>query len=75
MYDLDTLAHNIAAFGIDRFETEVQAIADHAFRRGISPTMAALVADSTAPTVARERAYARLVAALAKEPTALSSVA
>lgn len=75
MYDLDTLAHNIAAFGIDRFESEVQAIADHAYRRGISPTVAALVADRSEPTVARERAYARLVAALTREPTTLSSVA
>lgn len=75
MYDLDALGHNIATFGIDRFEIEVQAIADHAFRRGISPAIAALVADSNEPPVARERAYARLVAALAKEPTKLSSVA
>lgn len=75
MYDLDTLAHNIATFGIEQFEAEVRAVAEHAHGRGISPVMAMLVADPTEPSVARERAYSRLVAALAKEPATLSSVA
>ena len=75
MYDLDTLSHNIATFGIERFETEIHAFADRAHRRGISPAMAAVLADQTEPSVARERAYARLVAAFAKEPAELHSVA
>lgn len=63
MANLDTLAHNIATFGIDRYEDEVRAFADSAYRRGIAPTVAGILADPSNPAVARERAFGRLVAA------------
>jgi hypothetical protein len=63
MYDLDTLAHQIATFGIDRYETEVQAFASSAYRRGIAPTLVGILADRANPAVARERAFARLTQA------------
>lgn len=66
----DDLAHDIATFGIDRFESEVQAIADYAFRLGIAPTLAGILSDPAAPPVARERAFARLVAALRRSRVA-----
>ncbi|MDX1448838.1 MAG: hypothetical protein R3246_07195 [Acidimicrobiia bacterium] len=64
MHDLDTLSHQIARFGFDRFETEVQRIADQAFRLGVAPALVGVLSDPGAPTVARERAFARTVAAL-----------
>ena len=63
MNDLDTLAHLIATFGIDRYETEVQAFAASAYRRGIAPSLAGILADPVNPAVARERAVARLTQA------------
>lgn len=75
MNHLDTLAHNIATFGIDRYEDEVLAFADSAFRRGIAPTLAGILADPTNPPVARERAFARLAMAARSSRPELTSVA
>jgi hypothetical protein len=76
MAHLDTLAHNIATFGIDRYEDEVRAFADAAYRRGIAPTLAGILADPSNPAVARERAFARLAsAARSTSHSALNSVA
>ena len=76
MANLDTLAHNIATFGIDRYEDEVRAFADSAYRRGISPTLAGILADPSNPAVARERAFARLATAVRNTARgALDSVA
>ena len=67
MANLDTLAHNIATFGIDRYEDEVRAFADSAYRRGLAPTLAGILADPSNPAVARERAFARLARAARSE--------
>ncbi|MEX2655376.1 MAG: hypothetical protein WD532_10175 [Acidimicrobiia bacterium] len=76
MTRLDTLAHDIARYGIDRFETEVIEFADAAYRRGVAPTLAAILADPTGPAVSRERAFGRLAAAVLREvPISLDSVA
>lgn len=76
MANLDTLTHDIATFGIDRYEDEVLAFADSAYRRGIAPVLVGILADQANPPVARERAFARLVAAVRSEqPLGLVSVA
>ncbi|MEX1006186.1 MAG: hypothetical protein WD990_01480 [Acidimicrobiia bacterium] len=76
MANLDTLAHNIATFGIDRYEDEIQAFADSAYRHGIAATLAGILADPSNPAVARERAFARLATAVRSAPGAtLDSVA
>lgn len=64
MADLDILAHQIATFGIDKYEDEVLAFAASAYRRGVGPTLVGILADPANPTVARERAFARLTAAV-----------
>ncbi|HVR32746.1 MAG TPA: hypothetical protein VMS74_08550 [Acidimicrobiia bacterium] len=64
MADLDILAHHIATFGIDKYEDEVLAFAASAYRRGVGPTLVGILADQTNPTVARERAFARLATAV-----------
>ncbi|HSJ28674.1 MAG TPA: hypothetical protein VLB67_10710 [Acidimicrobiia bacterium] len=63
MYDLDRLAHDIATHGIDRYEEDVQRLASYAYRRGIASVIVGVLADPSQPTVARERAFARVVAA------------
>lgn len=68
MYDLDRLAHDIADHGIHRHEEEVRSFASYAHRQGIAPTLAAIVANPANPPVARERAFARLVAAERSAP-------
>lgn len=69
MKNLDTLAHDIATFGIDHYEDEVLAFADSAYRRGIAPVLVGILADQANPPVARERAFARLAAAVRSEQT------
>lgn len=64
MHQLDTLAHDIATFGIDRYEDEVRVFANSAFRRGIAPAVAGILADPTNPSIVRERAFGRLAAAV-----------
>ncbi|MFP5330874.1 MAG: hypothetical protein ACLGHX_00700 [Acidimicrobiia bacterium] len=71
----DTLSHDVAVFGIDRFDEEVRAIADHAYRRGVAPILAGILSDPAAPPVARERAFARLVAALQRHPDGIITAA
>lgn len=68
MLDLDLLAHDIAAFGIDRYESELQTVADFAARRGIAPTLVSILGDPATPAPARERALARLTAAIRYQP-------
>lgn len=76
MYQLDTLAHRISLHGIETHEEEVKGFADWAFRRGLSPTLAGILADDGAPAAARERAFARLtVAARSLQPAGFESVA
>lgn len=64
MPDLDTLAYDVATFGIDLFESQIQAVADYAGRRGIAPTLVGILRDPDSPVPARERALARLAAAV-----------
>jgi hypothetical protein len=64
MYELDVLAHGISTGGIEAHDAPARAFADWAYRRGFNPTVAAVLADSTAPSVARERAFGRLAAAV-----------
>jgi len=64
MNELDTLAHDIARYGIDRYEDEVRIFADSAFRRGIAPALAGILADTSNPSIVRERAFGRLSAAV-----------
>lgn len=76
MAELDILAHNVATFGIDRYEDELRVFADTAYRRGIAPTLAGILADPSNPAVARERAFARLATAVRRSgPSTLDSVA
>lgn len=64
MQDLDRLAHDISNRGIDSYDHAVRHLADQAFRLGISPAVAAVLADPHAPSVARERAFARVAMAM-----------
>jgi hypothetical protein len=65
--DLDRLAHRIADDGIAVHEALVQQVARRAAAFGVAPTPTAILADRTAPPVARERAFGRVVAALERE--------
>ena len=64
---LDRLAHLIARDGITAHEAAVGQIARRAAAWGLAPTATAVLADRTAPPVARERAFARVVATLERE--------
>lgn len=64
-HDLTTLAHRIAADGIRAHDTAVAAIAAEARSRGVCLTLASLLADPSAPTAARERAFGRIAELLA----------
>jgi hypothetical protein len=66
-HELDRLAHRIAADGIVAHEPAVQHVARRAVALGVAPTPTAILADRTAPPIARERAFARVVAALERE--------
>jgi len=65
--ELDRLAHRISHDGIIAHELFVQHIARRAAAFGVAPTPTAILADRSAPPVARERAFARVVAALERE--------
>jgi hypothetical protein len=65
--ELDRLAHRIADDGIAAHEPFVQHIARHAIAFGLAPTPTTILADQTAPSVVRERAFAHVVAALERE--------
>lgn len=64
--DLDVLATLIADHGIEAVAASgrLDAVVRAARRAGAFATLAALVADETAPAVARERAFGRLASQL-----------
>jgi hypothetical protein len=64
---LDRLAHRIAQDGMTAHEAAVELVVRQAAAFGIAPTPVGILADRTAPPVARERAFARVVAALERE--------
>lgn len=66
--DLDDLAWRIATFGIESFEDEIAIVARRALEFGADPVLAGALIDRTTPTVARERAFGRLVAAFRNTP-------
>jgi hypothetical protein len=65
--ELDRLAHRIADDGIAAHEPFVQHIARRAATFGLAPIATAILADRTAPPVARERAFGRVAAALERQ--------
>lgn len=67
---LDRAAHDIAEDGIDAHPAMVDHLVRVARRHGLSPTLATVLADPTAPAVARERAFGRLAATLAAATSA-----
>jgi hypothetical protein len=64
---LDRLAHLIARDGITHHEVAVGRIARRAAAFGLAPTATSVLADRAAAPVVRERAFARVVAALERE--------
>lgn len=58
----------IAADGLDQHEPAVADLAGRALAAGIDPVLCAVLADRSAPTVARERAFGRVSLALAAAP-------
>lgn len=63
---LDDMAWRIATFGIERLEAEAKEIANVALGNGIALSAAQVLADSSEPAVARERAFARVAVALGR---------
>jgi hypothetical protein len=68
------VGERVAAIGIDRSGTDVATVVAVARQCGVGTALAAIAADASQPTVARERALGRLLAALANDlPTACRS--
>lgn len=65
---LDELESRIAVAGLAGTEPQLRQIADLLVRTGILPTVAGIIADSTAPEPARLRALARGARALRSQP-------
>lgn len=68
--DPTAIARQVATFGLDRSEPELAALAQHAMRLGVLPAIVSLLTDRSAPEVARERAVARISAAIVALPAA-----
>lgn len=67
--DLDRVAETVADLGIDAVEADlVDAVATRALALGATPTLAAIAVDPAEPSVARIRAFARLLV-IATRPT------
>jgi hypothetical protein len=64
---LDRLAHRIARDGITAHEAAVARVVRQAATFGLAPTRVGVLGDRTAPAVTRERAFARVIAALERE--------
>lgn len=64
---LDDLARRIARDGIAAHEAAVARIVRQAAAFGVAPTPVGVLGDRAAPPVTRERAFARVVAALERE--------
>ncbi|MDQ3782798.1 MAG: hypothetical protein M3349_07665 [Actinomycetota bacterium] len=62
----DQLARSISVNGIGQFEDEVAAFVTRAVRRGAPPVLVSVLSDRSSPEVARERAFGRLAAFLAR---------
>ncbi len=69
-FDLDVLAHEIAADGIAAHEAKVSAVAAAGRNRRCTETLIAVLADRSQPAIARERAFGALVASWASSPGA-----
>jgi hypothetical protein len=69
--DFPALSRLVAADGIEAHEDEVRAVVVAARRRGINPVWCSVLADPTAPAVARLRAWGRVVSAVSELPSRL----
>lgn len=71
---LSRWASRIAADGIEAHEDLAGNVVDAASRRGLCPVLVDVLADTTEPAVARERAFGRLALALTLAREATSRV-
>lgn len=67
------VGERVAEVGIDQASTDVAALVALARERGTGAALAAIAADSSQPTVARERALGRLLVELANDHDAAAT--
>lgn len=72
---LDNLAHDISEFGLDSRLDELRILADLAVRHEAGATLAGLLTDTDAPDVVRNRAFARVAAAVRLLPASMTTAA
>lgn len=72
---LTRLAHQIARDGLTAHEASIARVVRQATTFGVAPTPVGILGDRTAPPVTRERAFARVVAALERERASTFAVA
>ncbi|HUC31815.1 MAG TPA: hypothetical protein VMS14_00340 [Ilumatobacteraceae bacterium] len=65
--ELDALAWRIADHGVATVEDDLAGVVTTFRRLGLSPTLSELLADRTAPEIARARAFGELAAAAASK--------
>lgn len=66
--DPTAILQHIARFGIERSESELAALARAANQAGVLPAIVPVLTDRGAAPIARERAAARVAAALVAAP-------
>lgn len=66
--DPTAILQHIARFGIERSDSELAALARAARHAGVLPAIVSVLTDRDAAPIARERAAARVAAALAAAP-------
>jgi hypothetical protein len=71
---LDDLAHLIATNGIERYESDIARLVVRLRADGVDLVLTDLLADPSAPGIARERAYGVLVGQLARGPAERTAV-
>lgn len=69
--DPTAVLHHIAQHGVERSEPHLAALAETAIRLGLLPAIVSLLTDRTAAPVVRERAAARVAAAVLAVPPTL----
>jgi hypothetical protein len=77
---LDSMAHEIANYGIDAPHIDLHSIVQLARRSGVGSTLVEVILDGSQPPIARTRAFGMLAAALVnttatESPPALRAVA
>lgn len=63
--ELNQLAWAIDADGVERHEGATQVVADQARRAGVSSSLVEVLADASMPAPVRERAFGKVVHAMA----------